>query len=153
MKPYVVLGIFTRKDCELHDWSPKLIGEALCGVTKLHGLVPHYDPAHGPLETAAWYSIARHAECRNYTFNTKQAEAWHFDGDTTPGSKPDCCLVTWASSKPTEFLYYGKIYQAEPWEIVIVRNLAVKHRRPEGCARYRWMFRQRVEVPKNMELV
>lgn len=151
MIPYVVLGTWDRANCDLHDWNPARIGAILTGRTLAQGLIPHVDPMHGPLETAAWYSIARHAEVRNYTFSTKQAEGWHFDGDTTPGSKPDCALVTWATSKPTEFMFEGKIYQPEPFEIVIVRNLAVTHRRPEGCARYRWLFRQRVQVPTHIK--
>jgi hypothetical protein len=35
---------------------------------------------------------------------------------------------------------------------VIVRNLACKHRRPADAPGRRWLFRQRVEVPKNIKL-
>ena len=143
MLPYKVLAEYRIK-----TWDAEKIGYDLCKITWEAGLAPHIDPLHGPLDGAAWYSIPLHAEVRNYTFSTKQAEDWHQDGDTTPGAKMDCALVTWATSKPTEFEYKGQIYQAKPFEVVAVRNLVVKHRRPKDCAKYRWLFRQRVAVPE-----
>lgn len=148
MKPYKVLGTYRPP-----VWSAKLVGQELTRLTEDFGLVPHVDPAHGPLLTVPWVSEKLHAEVRRRTFKTKQAEDWHQDGDTTPGSKPDCCLVLWATNHPTEIKYQDKIYVPNPYEVIIFKNMSVKHRRPEGCPRIRWVFRQRVEVPLHMELV
>jgi len=147
MIPYIVLG--TYKPTIWKSWK---VGRELTEFTRKQGLIPHDDPKHGPLTTVPWFSMKLHAEVRRRTFNTKQAEGWHYDGDTTPGSKPDCCLVLWASNTPTEIQYQGKIYTPKPYEIIIFKNMSVRHRRPEDCPKVRWMFRQRVEIPKHMEL-
>jgi len=145
--PYRVLDIYKP-----YKWKSYIVGEDLCQLTKEHGLKPHYDPAHGPLTTVPWYDLKRHAEVRRRTFKTKQAEGWHYDGDTTQGSKPECCLVLWATNTPTEIMYKGKIYIPKPYEVVIFKNMSVTHRRPADCPRIRWVFRQRVAVPTHMEL-
>jgi len=152
MEPYKVLAVYKPQP---FIWNAQKVGEDLTRITSDHGLIPHVDPAHGPLPLKGrnWVSVKLHAEVRRRTFNTKQAEDWHSDGDTTPGAKPDCCLVVWASNHPTEIQYQGKIYIPEPYELVIFKNLSVRHRRPENCPKIRWMFRQRVAVPQHMELV
>lgn len=148
MKPYQVLEIYhpTR-------WNSLIIGRDLTAITKKHGLIPHIDPAHGPLLKVPWVSEKLHAEVRRRTFKTRQAEDWHYDGDTTPGSKPNCCLVLWATNHPTEIQYQGKIFISKPYEVIIFKNMSVRHRRPVNCPRVRWVFRQRVAIPQHMELV
>lgn len=148
MIPYLVLATYhpTR-------WKAYQVGKDLTAITKANGLIPHVDPAHGPLLNVPWVSEELHAEVRRRTFKTKQAEDWHYDGDTTEGSKPDCCLVLWATNHPTEIKYENKVYVPEPYEVVIFKNLSVRHRRPENCPRIRWVYRQRVAVPQHMELV
>src|SRR6266704_6685063 len=78
MKPYVVLGVY-------HPviWKSWRVGRDLTRMTRELGLKPHVDPKHGPLHSVPWYSEELHAEVRRRTFKTKQAEGWHYDGDTT----------------------------------------------------------------------
>lgn len=156
MKPYLSLGLYKPS-----RWRAYQVGRELTDMTCDLGLIPHYDPMHGPLELTGrnWVNKLLHAEVRRRTFNTTQAEGWHYDGDTTEGSKPDCALVLWASNNPTQIRwkdYHGEvppigrgtqIYQPRPYEVVIFRNLSCLHRRPPNVPRVRWVFRQRVQVP------
>lgn len=128
-------------------WDPKYIGEKLCALTKAAGFVPHVDPAHGPIPLVySWFSVPLHAEVRQVTAPVPSASCWHQDGDTTPGSKMNCMIVTWANRTPTEFQWKGKIWQPEPFAVVVFRNQGPSHRRPENAPKWRWMFRQRVAV-------
>lgn len=147
MKPYIVLGTYKPT-----LWKAFRVGRDICAITKAAGLTPHFDPKHGPLHGAAWYNEALHAECRRRTFKTKQAEGWHYDGDTTPGSQPDCCLVLWSSCQPTWIKWNGSVYTAKPFEVIVFRNMSVTHRRPPNCVKNRWTFRQRVAVPAHIQL-
>lgn len=147
MIPYKVLAVYKPK-----IWRASLIGKELTDITKNAGLIPHKDPAHGPLITVPWVSESLHAEVRRRTFNTKQAEGWHYDGDTTPGAKPECCLILWATNHPTEIQYQNKIYTPKPYELVIFKNMSIRHRRPENCPRIRWIYRQRVAIPSHIDL-
>ena len=147
MEPYKVLEVYKPM-----VWKSWRVGKDLTVITSKWGLVPHVDPTHGPLHSVPWYSEPLHAEVRRRTFKTAQAEDWHYDGDTTPGSKPECCLVLWATNHPTEIQWQGKIYQPKPYELVIFKNMSVRHRRPAGCPRIRWVFRQRVVVPTHIRL-
>ena len=144
--PYKSLGIYRPE-----RWSARRIGQDLCRLTRRAGCIPHVDPAHGPLERVAWRSDRLHAEVRRRSFKTKMAEGWHYDGDTTPGARPDCALVLWASNNPTEIKLRtpsdGRVFQPRPYEVVIFRNLECLHRRPPGAPRVRWVFRQRVAIP------
>lgn len=144
--PYKVLGTF-MPDMSDPKWKAWRVGRQLTSLTAECGLEPHVDPCHGPLHNVPWYSEPLHAEVRKRSFKTKMAEGWHFDGDTTPGSKPDCAIVIWSSSHPTEIQYNGDIWQPKPWEVAVFRNLSVLHRRPADVPRVRWVFRQRVAVP------
>src|SRR5258705_2683345 len=145
MKPYLVLETYHPP-----MWKAWKVGHDLTDITRNRGLIPHVDPAHGPLLNVPWVSEELHAEVRRRTFKTKQAEDWHFDGDTSPGSKPECCLVLWATNNPTEIQYQGKIYVPEQYELIIFKNMSVRHRRPAHCPRIRWVYRQRVEIPKHI---
>lgn len=156
MTPYRVLGVYKPS-----QWRAWRIGRDLTDLTDSLGLVAHYDPAHGPLERVPWRSELLHAEVRKRSFRTKMAEGWHYDGDTTPGSKPECAIVLWASNNPTLIkprYTKGKwgeytpdanvpVYQPKPYEVVLFNNLECLHRRPEGVPRVRWVFRQRVQIP------
>lgn len=147
-QPFLVLDRYKPS-----RWKAWKVGEDLTTITRNHGLIPHVDPEHGPLLTVPWVSVKLHAEVRRRTFKTKQAEDWHYDGDTTPGSKPDCCLVLWATNTPTEIMYKNQIYVPKPYDVIIFKNMSVKHRRPENCPRIRWVFRQRVAVPSHLNLL
>lgn len=155
MKPYIVLGTYKPT-----LWKAFRVGRDICGITKAAGLIPHIDPAHGPLHGAAWFNEALHAECRRRTFKTKQAEGWHYDGDTTPGSKPNCCLVLWSSTQPTWIKWQNlnhhfeapEYFVPKPFEVILFRNMSCLHRRPPNCVKNRWTFRQRVAVPGHLEL-
>ena len=168
MRPYLVLGTYKPS-----RWRASIVGRDLTDLTHELGLVPHYDPFHGPLKLRGrnWSNDMLHAEVRCRTFSATQAEGWHFDGDLEPKSRPDCAIVTWASNTPTEIKWklcncgcgrpgaghmlgrllsrdeQEEIYRAKPYEVVIFRNLNCLHRRPANAPRLRWLFRQRVELP------
>ena len=155
MNPYLSLGLYKPS-----RWRASVVGRDLTNLTCELGLQPHYDPMHGPLKLTGrnWVSKALHAEVRRRTFKTQMAEGWHYDGDTTPGSRPDCALVLWASNNPTEICWRDNlkndeehfekgIWQPRPYEVVIFRNLSCLHRRPASVPRVRWVFRQRVDLP------
>jgi len=149
MIPYIVL-----KDKYLpSEWRARVIGRELTELTAKAGLKPHVDPAHGPIHwKRGWYSDALHAEVRRTTIAAPAASDWHYDGDTTPGSKPDCALVVWTNRTPTELKWEGHTYQPPPFSVVLFRNRGPLHRRPTNAPARRWMFRQRVQVPKGMNL-
>src|SRR5436190_2757685 len=139
MKPYVVLGRYVPS-----VWNSKVIGRELTALTAAAGYKPHSDPAHGPIHwKRGWYSEEKHAEVRRITLPAPSAGDWHYDGDTTEGSKPACQIVTWANRAPTEILYEGTVYQPLPFEVVVFANMKVRHRRPANAPERRWMFRQR----------
>jgi hypothetical protein len=156
VKPYLVLGTYKPS-----KWRASTVGRELTDLTCELGLLPHYDPVHGPLELTGrnWVSKVLHAEVRRRTFKTNQAESFHYDGDLQEGSKPDCAIVLWASNHPTEIKWTNQhgvaafrkhedeIYQPRPYEIVIFHNLHCLHRRPAGVPRIRWVYRQRVSIP------
>ena len=147
MPPYLILGIYVPL-----VWDAGEIGHYLTDFTAALGLRPHQDPAHGPIHWKSWISEELHAEVRRRTSKQKSAEGWHRDGDTTAGARMDCALVTWASQTPTEWRRRRRVYQPQPFEIVIARNLVACHRRPPGAPFRRWLFRQRVAVPRHLEL-
>lgn len=141
-RPYTVLAEYRPQ-----VWNANRIAADLLHITRSHGLKPHVDPQHGPLTKVAWVSLYNHAELRRRSFKTKMAEDWHYDGDTTPGSKPDCQLVLWASNNPTLIKRrHGQdttVYQPRPYEVVVFHNTVCLHRRPPGVPKIRWVFRQR----------
>lgn len=146
--PYVVL----KERYVPKIWKAWAIGQYLTRLTKGLGLVPLDDPEHGPQSFRAWCSEGLHAECGWVTYKGNQGEDWHQDGDLAPGSKMNNAMVLWANRTPTEFQYLNKIYQPKPFQVIIARNLAGQHRRPGNCPKKRWLFRQRVEVPKHIKL-
>jgi len=148
--PYVVL-------CEYHPsrepWRAWRIGRELTAITGKLGLRPHVDAVHGAQETSSWCSPELHAEVRRFTQAHAQGEGWHQDGDLKPGSGMDHAQVLWCNVNPTQFQWNGKVYQPKPFEVVIARNLGCYHRRPPDAPRERWVFRQRVALPRFISLV
>lgn len=147
MTPYITLGSY-HPDV----WKCWKIGRDLTTITKNHDLVPFNDPVHPAQPWATWCSEKLHAECKRRTPRNKGGEDWHKDGDTTPGARMDCAIVLWSSKTPTEFQLEGKIYQPKPFEIVLFNNRSCSHRRPLNAPRKRFIFRQRVEIPKHIRL-
>lgn len=168
MKPYISLGFLSPKDKLMWPgWNARKIGLQLTALTQRLGLIPHDDPAHGPLKLAGknWYSTALHAEVRRRTFKTAQAEGWHYDADLEPNGNPNCAIVLWASNSPTEIKWkpcssgvdeVGKnsdrIYKPEPYEVIVFHNLHCLHRRPANAPRIRWVYRQRCSIPTRLDL-
>lgn len=146
--PYIVL----RKRFIPKRWRAWYIGRQLTQLTRSKGLVPLDDPRHGPQTFRAWCDEELHAECGWRVYPNGAGGDWHQDGDTTPESRMDNAMVLWANRTPTEFLYKGKVYQPRPFEVILVRNLSCKHRRPGSVPEKRWLFRQRIEVPEHIEL-
>lgn len=147
-KPYIVL----KERYRPKTWRAWCVGRDLTRLTRKEGLVPLADPAHEPQTFRAWYSKKLHAECGWITYKGGQGEDWHQDGDLAPGSQMDHAEVLWANRTPTEFQYKNKIYQPKPFQVVLVRNLACYHRRPADAPERRWIFRQRIKVPRHIEL-
>lgn len=147
-KPYIVLKSYYRPSI----WRAWRVGRDLTRLTRELGLVPLNDPTHGPQTFRAWCSRKLHAECGWITYKGGQGEGWHQDGDLAPGSKMNHAEVLWASKTPTEFQYQGRVYQPKPFQVILVKNLSCFHRRPDNAPKRRWFFRQRVEIPKHIEL-
>lgn len=145
MLPYKVLGVYVPT-----KWDAEKIGKDLCDLTKTFYYSPHKDSVHGPLQLTRrnknWCSVPLHAEVRHHTFKTTQAEGWHYDGDTTEGSNPNCLICVWSTTHPTEIRCNktGKIYQPKPYEVVVFNNMECTHRRPPCAPIDRWTFRQRL---------
>jgi hypothetical protein len=144
-KPYVSLGFYKPP-----KWSPKLVGEYITNLTKELGFIPNSDAKHRHQSKTPWNSKKLCAYVRKRTVKNPRAASWHQDGDLVPGALMDDSLVLWASNTPTELQVGDKVYQPKPYEIILFRNLSCFHRRPPGCPRVRWLFRQRVE---NTELI
>jgi len=147
-KPYEVLAIYEppRISPVWPWWKAWRVGQDLTSLTAKHGLRPHKDPKHGPLDVS-WSDTTLHAEVRRTTTFGKGGDEWHQDGDTTPGSNMACGLVTWASSHPTLLRdKAGVVYQPLPFQVILFNNLVVWHRRPDDAPKYRFLFRQRVEL-------
>ena len=151
--PYMVLETYRPK-----KYRASLIGKALTDFTESLGLIPLSDPVHGPQETSIWCDVPLHAEVRRFAQHS-QGSDWHQDGDLADGSFMDHAAVLWAAVTPTEFKYHkltnDKIYRPEPFQVIIIRNLCGMHRSPPDAPKQptrRWFFRQRVQVPKHMEL-
>ena len=160
MKPYVVLSTYVPQVMPADKWNASKgwrawkVGEDLTNLTSKRGLIPLYDPKHPAQTWPSWFSTKLHAEVKKWTPEHPGGEAWHYDGDTTPGAKTCCALVLWASNTPTEIRLNSdsKVYQPEPFEVVIFHNEHCSHRRPPSAPENRFLFRQRVEVPTHIKL-
>jgi len=150
--PFVVVGTYRPT-----KYRASRIGKYLTRFTNDLGITPLKDGVHGAQATSIWCDEALHAEVRRFAQHA-QGSGWHQDGDMAPGSNMDHAAILWASVTPTEFsdmLVHAKIYRPEPYEIIIVRNLCGYHRSPPDAPKKptrRWFFRQRIEVPKWMDL-
>jgi len=146
MKPYVVLAYYrpAKRRC-------RLIGNDLVALTKKAGLIPFKNNEIKRNPKAGWFNHPLHAEVRMTAVAGSEAEDWHKDGDTSTNDM-DFAMVVWANKTPTQILYKGKIYQPKRYEVVLFKNLSASHRRPTDCPNKRVMFRQRVEIPKHIDL-
>lgn len=158
--PYLVLGHYMPPP--KGHFASKM-ASAILDILEPFNLVPKLrgqpdDPdAWGPQMTSIWADWGRHAEMRRFAQPNGQGGGWHKDGDLEPDAKDvmDHAAVLWAEVVPTEFQYDGKVWQPEPGEIVIARNLVCPHRCPPDTPdppKRRWFFRQRVEVPSHLDL-
>lgn len=145
MTPYIVLGVY--KPTKWRAWK---IGKELTALTESRGLIPLPGLGGKNNAKAAWNSDILHAEVRLSAVANSEGTSWHQDGDTTPGANMDHALVLWSNRTPTEFKVGDKIFQPKPFEVVVARNLACSHRRPNNAPSRRWSFRQRVIVPKEL---
>ena len=147
--PFLLMGTYKPK-----RYRGSLIGEYLTKFTERLGLVPLVDGVHGPQVTSIWCNEKLHAEVRRFAQHS-QGSSWHQDGDLAPGSNMDHAAVLWAAVTPTEYNVGKEIFRPEPFEIVIARNLGCVHRSPPDAPHppeRRWFFRQRVELPTDIEL-
>jgi hypothetical protein len=148
MKPFVTIGVFIPP---WETWRAWKIGEALVKRTAAVGLQPHHDPVHGCEPRASWSDESLHAQVRRFNYNGPGGD-WHYDGDTTDGANPNCAMVLWTNTHPTEFKNKGEstIYTPKAYEIVLFNNMTTLHRRPANAPEKRWVFRQRVRLPKDL---
>lgn len=144
----------------LFDYVPPYLECPVIGTQLLYrlrlyyGFLPLNDPEHPAQDWTPWNSVKDHAEVKNWTPDAPDGKAWHQDGDITPGARINCAIVLWANKTPTEFKWTsnGKIYQPKPYEVVVFHNAHCYHRQPPKCPNLRYIFRQRIEIPKYMEL-
>lgn len=158
--PYRVLGYYMPP--KKGHYASK-IAKAILAILKPFNLQPklrgtkNSPNAWGPQTTSIWSDWSLHAEVRRFAQPNGQGSGWHKDGDMEPNPKEvmDHAAVLWSEKVPTQFKYNGTIYQPEPGQIVIARNLGCAHRSPPNTPKppkRRWFFRQRVEVPTHLEL-
>lgn len=145
--PYKVLGIYKPESSKCFK-----IGKELTEFTKRLGFIPFKNDEIKRNSRAAWVNYDLHAEVRRTAIPGSEGTTWHQDGDTST-SHMDCALVLWAERDGTEFKVNDKIYQCKPYEVIIARNLSCYHRRNPEVSGIRRSFRQRVEVPKKMNLL
>jgi len=141
MKPFTVIGKYipTR-------WNLRIVARALEKISFDAGLVPlpigNYRLHKGPYQ-----NYKKHSDLmrRRPKYDTSDA-GWHQDGDSG-GNDMKCSLVLWSTNTPTQFQYIDKIYEPNPYEVVVANNLSCTHRRNPNSPRIRWLFRQRVVTP------
>lgn len=143
--PYIVLAKYIP---EKEDYE--MIGRDLTDITKNAGLRPFVNKEIKRNKRPAWKDFALHAEVRKTAVKNSEATQAHRDGDSSTKDM-DFAMVVWADHDPTEFIVDGKVFQPEPYELVLARNIACYHRRP-NISGHRLFFRQRVEVPPHIKL-
>lgn len=146
-KPYVVLGVYNPP-----EWDAAKVCWDLMWLTNQKGLKVLNGPPHNLDDACAFYERRMHAGVRRRAAEHGQGEQWHQDGDTTHGSKMDQAIVLWCSNTPTQIKYNGTVYQPEPREVIVFRNLSCYHRRPPDANYVRWTYRQRCEIPTHIHL-
>ena len=148
-KPYIVLGTYTPQT----PWRAWRVGRDLTRLTEELGLVPINDPNHNHQSSASWHDKSLCAYVRRRTVQNPKAGNWHQDGDLVAGAQMDNYLVLWASNTSTILRIgnSGNVYRPNKREIILFHNLGCEHRRPDSCPSIRWIFRQRVETPTNLE--
>jgi hypothetical protein len=144
--PYVILGTYKPEE----GTSCEQIGKFLTEITSGLNLVPFKNKEIKRNKKAAWSDYKLHAEVRKTAVKNSEATSFHQDGDTSTKDM-DFAMVVWADRDPTEFKLGEKVYQPKPFELVLARNLGCYHRRPNIEGK-RLFFRQRVELPKDINL-
>ncbi len=147
-KPFLVLGQYKPS-----KRRASIVGPALVSFTRDANLKPFQDDIIKRNTGAAWFDYDNHAEVRITAVPGSEGEDWHRDGDTSSGCDMHCALVLWVNKAPTEIKYNDKIYTAEPFDVILFKNMSVLHRRPPNAPMKRFSFRQRVEVPSFFPLV
>ena len=130
--PYIVLGVYKPGLFEANLMGPELV--EFSRRLSLH-------PYGGPWCGGAWYDIEASAELR-LSVDTRAnffGDGWHRDGGLDQG------IIAWANQDPTELRFNGRIYQAQPFEIVLFRNSGPEHRQPRKEMDGRWFYRQYVQ--------
>ena len=126
-------------------WRLWKVGRDLCQITAEFGLIPMPLGKHR-LHKAKWVRASLHADIlrRAPVHDTIDLD-WHRDGDIT-GANMNCGIVLWSNKCPTQIRvgHTGEIIQPRPYEVVLINNLDVVHRRPPNAPQKRWLFRQRV---------
>ena len=143
IRPYTVLTYY-----EPVLWRCWKIGRDLTRITRDLGFLP-LQAEDSRYERAPWSDNRLHAHVRRRTLRSVAGEDWHQDGDY--GHVPmDHLLAFWSSNTPTEIRdSTGRVWQPRPYELVIINNLEVFHRRPLDAPRRRWFFRQRLQVGRS----
>ena len=123
------------------------IGADLTRITHEMGFVPLVDEHIKQNKGAAWYDEGLHAEVRMTAVPGSEGTGWHRDGDTSPGANMNHRLILWASDTPTLIKTPdGTVFQPLPFQLIIINNMEVLHRRPDNAPLRRWSFRQRVTL-------
>lgn len=141
-QPFTVLAIYHPK-----VWRGSAIGAELTRLTRDLGFKPLRTKRMRLHKNAKQRKRRLHADVTNQADPNTEAASWHQDGDLTLGFPMNHAIVVWCNRAPTEFEYDGRIYRPKPFQVVIARNLACRHRQPPAAAGRRWFFRQRVELP------
>lgn len=161
---YIVLGTFKPNlsatdaigNPELSDerilipWEPahrtvaKTMGEELVRFSKQLSL----EPFGGPWTGGPWFDHEAAAELRfnvdtrpnenKYEGHFRTDDGFHRDGVQGMG------MIVWANQDPTELRWQDRIYQPQPFEIVLFNNSGPEHRQPRKSMEGRWFYRQYV---------
>ena len=134
--PYKVIGTYRPAE----GATPADIGHDLVAMLAK----TEFKPADHKAWPGATWCNQDGAEVRNGPGSAGDGtQQWHHDCNASD----DLYIAVWANVNPTELRHkYGrKIYQAQPFELIVFPN-TLKHRRPtESLGRI--FFRQYVELP------
>lgn len=151
--PYIVLAVykpFRLENEKLKSFCAR-IGNDLTAITKQNGLTPLKNDEIQRNKRPIWSNYNAHAEVRVTAVAGSQGEQYHQDGDLN-NTNMNFGMCVWASKTPTEIKVGNKIFQPQPYQLVLFKNLSCYHRRPSGIKGRRFFFRQRVKVPNHIEL-
>ncbi len=146
-RPHLIVGIYKPE-----VWDAEVIGKAILAQIARFKFISF---ASGAWPEAAWKDDRLDAEVRvDYQSRKNNGHGWHKDyGDNS--FKQKCFMIVWASKQPTQIRQVGekKVYQPEPYQIVLFDNTAVEHQQPLGDATGRYFFRQVIQPLKEGQWV